>query len=280
MFILFKVKYVNKKFSTIGKLQRNNKSDKNWYIDFILENMKFKSEYYNETQIDSFVFSYGFKDGNITNKDNLNYNVTFQNYKNNNLPISMNPLDYGRLIFQNKIDSGINYIIKNDKGETITFNKFDLYNEVEFFKSGISLVKFKDVFINENKFMRIIDNKKYYFENNKEILFLSEIKTKFISKTVKSKNLTNNFIVLDIETFVHENTLIPYLICFYDGKTTYSFGLWDYETSEQMILDCLKSIFIRKYNGFNIYVHNLAKFDIIFLLKIFSKNCKSSTCNS
>jgi hypothetical protein len=38
-----------------------------------------------------------------------------------------------------------------------------------------------------------------------------------------------------------------------------------------MILDCLKSIFIRKYNGYNIYVHNLAKFDIIFLLKYLVK---------
>jgi hypothetical protein len=38
-----------------------------------------------------------------------------------------------------------------------------------------------------------------------------------------------------------------------------------------MILDCLKSIFIRKYNGFSIYMHNMAKFDIIFLLKYIVK---------
>ena len=88
---------------------------------------------------------------------------------------------------------------------------------------------------------------------------------------LKSKIITNKFLVLDIETFVQNNTLIPYLICFYDGKNTYSFGLWDYKSSEQMILDCLKSIFIRKYNGYNIYVHNLAKFDIIFLLKYLVK---------
>jgi hypothetical protein len=34
-----------------------------------------------------------------------------------------------------------------------------------------------------------------------------------------------------------------------------------------MILDCLFSLFRRKYNGYKVYVHNLAKFDIIFLLK-------------
>jgi hypothetical protein len=38
-----------------------------------------------------------------------------------------------------------------------------------------------------------------------------------------------------------------------------------------MILHCLESILIRKYNGHKIYVHNLAKFDIIFLLKYLVK---------
>jgi hypothetical protein len=38
-----------------------------------------------------------------------------------------------------------------------------------------------------------------------------------------------------------------------------------------MILDCLKSIFTRKYNGFSVYMHNMAKFDIIFLLKYLVK---------
>src|SRR3981081_105074 len=38
-----------------------------------------------------------------------------------------------------------------------------------------------------------------------------------------------------------------------------------------MILDCFKDILIRKYNNSNVYIHNLAKFDIIFLLKYLVK---------
>ena len=38
-----------------------------------------------------------------------------------------------------------------------------------------------------------------------------------------------------------------------------------------MILDCFRNILIRKYNSSNIYIHNLAKFDIIFLLKYLVK---------
>nr|UEP17200.1 hypothetical protein [Russula sp.] len=119
--------------------------------------------------------------------------------------------------------------------------------------------------------MRIIENKKFYFENGEQILFTKEMKTKFIEKTQKSKDMVNNILTLDIETYIDGNTLIPFLICFYDGKKSYSFGLWDYISVEQMILACFQSIFIRKYNGYKIYVHNLAKFDVIFLFKYLVK---------
>jgi hypothetical protein len=58
MFILFKIKYNNNEIATIGKVQRLNIEDKNWYIDWIINNMEVKSEYYNETQIDSFIISW------------------------------------------------------------------------------------------------------------------------------------------------------------------------------------------------------------------------------
>jgi hypothetical protein len=184
--------------------------------------MKFKSEYYNETQIESFIFSYGFKDVKIKNKENISTNINYINLNNINLAISMNPLDFGRLI----IKKDNYYILQNDHNQTINLTKLEGYNEVEFFKNGISLNKFTDEFISEKRFVRILDNKKYYFENGNQILFTKEIKTKFISKTKKTKNLVNNYITLDIETFVdNNNTLVPYLICFYDGKNVYSFGL-------------------------------------------------------
>lgn len=62
MFILFKVKYQGSEYTTIGNLQRLNLSDKDWYINWIINNMIYKSEYYNETPIESIIFSYGFKD--------------------------------------------------------------------------------------------------------------------------------------------------------------------------------------------------------------------------
>lgn len=233
--------------------------------------MKFKSEYYNETEITSINFSYGFKNGKIKNKDNFSVDIPLQNYKSIDLPISMNPIDYGRLIIKTKIESGVSYIIQNNKDQTINFKQFDNYNEIEFFKSGISLVKFIDTFMNNSKFMRKLDNKTYYFENNKQILSTSELKTKFIPKLNKSKTLTNNFLTLDIETYIKDSVLIPYAISIYDGIKTQTFYISDYKNYEDMILNALSSIMIRKYNGYKVYIHNMAKFDIIFLLKYLVK---------
>ena len=118
------------------------------------------------------------KNVKIPNKESFNLKVLLQNYKNYNLPISMNPNDYRRIIIQNKL----NYVIQNNQEETINLTKFDTYNEVEFLKSGISLIKYKDIFINDDKFLREIDNKSFLFEKGIEILFQSKMKSKFINK--------------------------------------------------------------------------------------------------
>src|SRR6266852_6396479 len=160
--------------------------------------MKFKSEYYNETQIESLILSYGFKEGKIKNKDDINIKIKFIKINETNLPISIHPIDFGRLTKTINIENGELLIIQNKKGETIMFSKFNSYNEVEILKDGILLLKFKDEILSENRFIRIIENK-------------------------KSKKIIDNFITLDIETYKDENTLIPYIISFYNGKFCKSF---------------------------------------------------------
>jgi DNA polymerase type B, organellar and viral len=267
MFILLKIKYVNGEIATIGDLQRINNSDKDWYINWIINNMEFKSEYYNETQIESFIISYGFKEGHIENKDNLDSNINFQNYNNNNLVISFNPLDFGKVLTVNPLANETLYILQNKDNLIIKILSSENQNSIEIFKDATLTIKFTDFKLGENKFVRIIKNKQFYFENNQQILFSKENKTKFISVQQKSKNLINNFITLDIETYIKNNVLIPYCISIYDGKETYSYFISDYKDSKELILTALRSIMIRKYNGYNIYIHNMAKFDIIFLLK-------------
>jgi len=267
LFILLKIKYNNGEFVTIGKLQKLNLSDKNWYINWIIDNMEFKSEYYNETLIDSIILSYGFKTGRTAAKEKRKLNVNYVILNEMKLPISTNPLDFGKLIKQ--LDN--NYFLQYEKGITITINKSDDNNDIEFFKNGNSLIKFQDQIISENKFIRVIDNKKYYFENGEQFVMTKELKTEFIPKTRKSNKLVNNFITLDIETFVKNNILTPFCVSIYDGKIVSSFYLTDYKNVDEMVLSALSSIMIRKYNGYNVYMHNMAKFDMIFLFKYLIK---------
>jgi hypothetical protein len=236
--------------------------------------MEFKSEYYNETQIESFIISYGFKEEIIADKTTINQDLKFKNYKNNKLVISFNPLDYGKVLTSTKLDNETLYILQNKDNLIIKILNSDNQNSIEIFKDANLIIKFNDFKINENKFVRTLDkNKKFYFENNQQILFTKENKHKFISKLAKSKNLINNFITLDIETYIKNTELIPYCISIYDGKISNSYFISDFNNHEELIITALESILIRKYNGFNIYIHNMAKFDIIFLLKYLVKLC-------
>src|SRR6266850_686529 len=167
--------------------------------------MEFKSEYYNETQIDSFIISYGFKEGIISEKNIIKSDLSFQKYKNNNLVISFNPLDFGKVLTINKL-------------------------------------------VNET-------------------LYILQTKDNLITKILSSENQNSIEIFKDADLIIKFNVLIPYCISIYDGKIAYSYFISDFKDSQDLILTALKSILTRKYNGYNVYMHNMAKFDIIFLLK-------------
>src|SRR6267142_2029215 len=202
--------------------------------------MEFKSEYYNETQIDSFIISYGFKEGIISEKNIIKSDLSFQKYKNNNLVISFNPLDFGKVLTINKLVNETLYILQTKDNLITKILSSENQNSIEIFKDADLIIKFIDFKLSENKFIRVLP---------------------------KSNKLANNFITLDIETYIKNNVLIPYCISIYDGKIAYSYFISDFKDSQDLILTALKSILTRKYNGYNVYMHNMAKFDIIFLLK-------------
>jgi hypothetical protein len=236
----------------------------------MLNFISLKTEFYRESQIEALIFSYGFKNGIAENKYGIPFAGSYQSYGKSQLPISMDPLDFGKVVDKIKLEYNTIYIIHTEKGESITFIEFKDHNEIKISKSGDILLTFKDMKL-DSGFMRIIDYNKFYFENGEQILFTKDINTGFISKTKIAKNIVNNFITLDIETYIEDGLLTPYLICFYDGKDFFSFYLSNYNSVDEMMLDCLKSLLVRKYNYYKVYAHNMAKFDIIFILKYLVK---------
>lgn len=84
--------------------------------------------------------------------------------------------------------------------------------------------------------------------------------------------MNERFITLDIETRVIKNEEVPYLIAWFYGKVSKSLFLTYYLNSpDEMIKNCILSLCRFKYHNSRIYMHNLAKFDGIFLLRILAQ---------
>ncbi|SRR5712691_6165087 len=89
--------------------------------------------------------------------------LNYQNYKHYKLPITINPLDYGKLIY-NKDNI---YIIQVTIRTIALITHFEDFNEIKFFKEGDLVFNYRDHKIDETTFVRTLENKKFTFKNNK-----------------------------------------------------------------------------------------------------------------
>jgi hypothetical protein len=140
------------------------------------------------------------------------------------LPISIDPIDYGKIIEKITLKDHKIYIIHDNLGRTILFKEFEKENIVIYNNKSIKILEFQDNKFSEGKFLRILGNRKLIFENGQKVIDTLTLNTPFISKLKKDKIENNNFITLDIETY-GESELIPYLISFYDGSQSFLFIL-------------------------------------------------------
>ena len=133
-----------------------------------------------------------------------------------------------------------------------------------------------------------------HYKNNELILYTTIKKSKPMEPNIISKKntLVTKFIIMDLETIDINNKKIPYLLCWYDGKKSYSYFLdrpelilpkVNYFSSKlvstkeldleldnaifNLIKNALQDISRRKYKNYRIYLHNFAKFDSTFLIK-------------
>jgi len=263
MLFLFRLQWSDNQFVTIGNLQKLNNDDKDYIFDYLSEEIKNKGDYYLENSVISIVFSYGIRDGRTLEKT-INNKIQFHNYQHHKLPVTMNPLEYGKLV--RRFDNIYNVQI-NDKND-VFITQFEDKNEIEFYRSGTLVYKWIDKWINENTFSRLLGKKEFIFKDNELFLLKVDKPAKFITKLNLSNEIQNKFITFDIETYIKNGIHIPYCICWYDGENYYSYYLSDFNNSLDMIIQAIKDIMIKKYDNYKIYIHNLSNFDAIFLLKI------------
>jgi len=95
----------------------------------------------------------------------LKTQMKYQNYLHYKLPITINPLEYGKLIEQ----IGNKYIIQLNTSNVLVIKEIGNENFVRFFRKGELMFEFKDVKISDLRFVRTILDQRYTFEKNKLI---------------------------------------------------------------------------------------------------------------
>lgn len=92
-------------------------------------------------------------------------NLKYQNYLHYKLPITINPLEFGKLIEQ----IGNKYIIQLNTSNVVVISQKQNENFVKFFRKGELMFEFKDVRKSDISFIRTISDQRYTFEKNKLI---------------------------------------------------------------------------------------------------------------
>src|SRR6267378_1647051 len=197
--------------------------------------------------------------------------ISSHRFNNINLPISMNPSDYGTIKLDNYIQ--INgesihrfYVVSGNRSYLIDVSKDGLVNNITI--QGAVDLSWIDTKISEEIFMRNIGKSVIYFMGGEKVLRKKMLNAKPFTKVSTDTTLNSNFITMDIETINIDNKLTPYLICAYNG-TEYISSYADKSLNQNELftsfINQLLTIFTKGSNTLTVYAHNFAKFDGVFL---------------
>lgn len=273
---IFRIILENGSIKTVTKLQKLNANErsKEQIIEYINDKIGLvQNSYFNEP-IQSIIITYGIRKGKLEQttldlkpSENLSHHI----YYNNNLPIAIEPSNYGKIIHQSE-DSKI-YLIASKKNIQLLLEVKEGNYYIKYFKNSQLMYEWKDkINLEENSLIREIGKTTIYWKAG-EIIWIKILKSfKTISKKRVSSALNQNFLTMDLETLSNsinnnKDILELYLLCWYDGSKKFSYLINPLEGAKEIIYRAMKDICKRKYSGFNIYLHNFAKFDAIFLIK-------------
>ena len=278
LMLMCKVEFTEKSlgYRTLGHLRKVNYNDKELFISYLSERIGHFTDAYTSHPIRKIIFSYIINKGPVLDnerallQDTSDKILTTHRFNNMNLPISMNPEDYGNIESDSYVQvKGENYhrfivsngskIFRIDRTYNNTINKVSILGSIN--------LSWIDTLIKDesNCFMREINKSTIYFMDGEIILRKQMLPAKPFTRLVKETKLVNDFYTLDIETIKDNGKIIPYLICAYNGEnyiTSYGKNQKDLFTS--FINQLLSNI---KPGITYIYAHNLSGFDGIFLLK-------------
>jgi hypothetical protein len=278
LLILSKVQFIDNEmgYRTIGHLRKVNFDDKQLYIDYLSQYLSILNESYLVQPILNITFSYVVKDGLCSDKDRallteLGEKLPAQHSFNNlNLPISMEPGDYGEIIASSYVDvGGISYhrfIVKNgnkvfqiDRSLDRSHNKVTILGNIDLYWIDTKLTE-----LGTDIFKREIKKSTIYFMDGEIVLRKQIQSVKPFRKLLPDNRIVNKFLTMDIETITKNNKITPYLITGYDGRDF----LTSYGQDEKALFKVFFDQLLTKVkSSTTIYAHNLSGFDGVFLMK-------------
>ena len=210
-----RVKFEDGLYRTLGKMRKLNLNNKLDYINYIIEYVRLQNESYLNKPITQIFFKFALIEGTLSENDFQNSkSIPFMIQRRMKLPLTFNPLEYGRLVRKNSNEYWVKInttcdaiIIRSNKG---------LSNKVTILSQGNIIMEYVDKYIDENTFERILNNNKYRIIDNEIALHESRKSVLFIDKLQQKQGVKElKFLTMDIETYKNkENQLIPLSICF------------------------------------------------------------------
>ena len=271
-------------YRTLGHLRLVNFDDKELFIEYLIARLGVLTDAYTTHPISKITFSYIVKNGLASGNRRLLQDLstkltTSHRFNNMNLPITMNPSEYGTVILDNYIQiNGENvhrFMVRNGtRIYTIDVSKNGLINHVTI--EGAIALSWIDTKISDDLIKREIGKSIIYFLNGERILTKKQLNAHPFKKVSVDTELDSKFVTMDIETINLQGEITPYLICAHNGMES----ITSYGKTVDQIIDqkALFSSFINQLLTFFsnecfsskqmvVYAHNFSKFDGVFLLK-------------
>jgi len=286
MLLLCRVKFNDQSlgYRTLGHLIKVNYEDKELFTNYLSERLTILDDSYIHNPICQISFSYIIKSGKCLDEKRAletvdNKELTVHNFNNMNLPISMNPSDYGTIIISNIItEEGITFerfiVVNRDKTYQIDVIENGQVNRVRIL--GAINLSWVDTLLSEEQdlFKREIKKSTIYFMDGEVVLRKKEIPCKPFSPLFKEssksgESLNNNYITMDIESIRVDKKVKPYLINSYDGRqylTSYNHN--EIELFREFFTKLINQVQAESYpNKIFVYAHNFSTFDGVLILK-------------
>ena len=170
----------------------------------------------------------------------------------------------------------VKYEVKTRRGDTKIVK---IVRNIDNYRITIGKIIFKVQY--SDKLINIISKLESYKKENKPIppylrgevyLIEAQYSPQPIKPLKESKKKGTKFGIIDIETYMEGEKMVPYACGYKTEDKEKVFYITEYITEQKMFDDLFRDICRSKYKGYTFYCHNLSGFDSVFLLNNLPNN--------